>query len=361
MDSCRPHQPPYFPALTGLRAIAAYMVFFYHNPIAAAANHPWIASIFGEGYLGVNLFFVLSGLLIYTRYHAYPFHEKGRYWGFLRNRFARIYPLFFLLTTATFLYHRHSNNDITTHQPLLAYFMNISLIKGYFKSYYLSGIMQTWTLTVEATFYLCTPLLLQLFKRPPLILLVIISCYLIGFAVWWQWGSNNNGGFFADLSFIYYSTFLGRCTDFFAGMFVGYCWQKQLRIKGFISYKTAKGCLLFVGIVAVQITVKGNWLSAVQSNWGLIINNILMPIAIALMFWGLITERGYFQIWLSSKPFQLLGESSYSFYLIHLGLISGALHRYCISNFTLQFIPLVLVAYGLYSFVEKPLNGWLRG
>jgi peptidoglycan/LPS O-acetylase OafA/YrhL len=50
---------PYYPALTGLRAVAAYLVFFHHfRPLALADG--WPSVVLGQLYVGVSLFFVLS-------------------------------------------------------------------------------------------------------------------------------------------------------------------------------------------------------------------------------------------------------------------------------------------------------------
>ena len=55
-----------FPSLTGIRAIAAYMVFIHHyNTFANKGLHDF----FGEFHIGVTLFFVLSGFLIAHRYY----------------------------------------------------------------------------------------------------------------------------------------------------------------------------------------------------------------------------------------------------------------------------------------------------
>ena len=63
----------YFPGLTGIRAIAAFMVFIHHyNPFLESNSYLKLRSIFGEFHVGVSLFFVLSGFLIGYRYYAIP-------------------------------------------------------------------------------------------------------------------------------------------------------------------------------------------------------------------------------------------------------------------------------------------------
>lgn len=60
-----PGSGPYYPALTGLRALAAWLVFVFHfNPFGQGSAGWWLAEQFSSG---VGLFFVLSGFLITSR------------------------------------------------------------------------------------------------------------------------------------------------------------------------------------------------------------------------------------------------------------------------------------------------------
>ncbi len=57
------------PALTGLRAVAASLVFFYHCFFQYVDELPlWLGALFNVGYVGVPIFFALSGFLITLRY-----------------------------------------------------------------------------------------------------------------------------------------------------------------------------------------------------------------------------------------------------------------------------------------------------
>ena len=95
----------YLPALTGVRAVAAYLVFLHHfNPFQSAGTAQLLHRIVLELHIGVAIFFVLSGFLITLRY-SNSTQWTWRWWGtYLRNRFARIYPMYFLLTCAFFLW-----------------------------------------------------------------------------------------------------------------------------------------------------------------------------------------------------------------------------------------------------------------
>jgi len=84
-------------SLAGLRAVAALLVVLFHFTDGGRAIHNYfgINFLIDAGYLGVDIFFVLSGFIIYHVYRE-QFEERlsKRAWAdFLRNRLARIYPV----------------------------------------------------------------------------------------------------------------------------------------------------------------------------------------------------------------------------------------------------------------------------
>lgn len=79
---------PHLPALTGLRGVAAAWVVLFH----LADHHA--GGVLGAGWLGVDIFFFLSGfVLCYVYAEAEPAWRPGTYLRFLKVRLARIYPL----------------------------------------------------------------------------------------------------------------------------------------------------------------------------------------------------------------------------------------------------------------------------
>src|SRR5689334_14754720 len=96
-----------FPALTGIRAVAAFMVFFHHLPLWLKPNV--FIGLQLTFYDGVTLFFVLSGFLITYKYFDKLQASRGWIRYYFVNRFARIYPVYFLLLTVVILIRKDTD------------------------------------------------------------------------------------------------------------------------------------------------------------------------------------------------------------------------------------------------------------
>lgn len=149
----------YRPEVDGLRALAVVPVIFYH------AGFPG----FSGGFVGVDVFFVISGYLITTI--LLKSIEDGSFSliGFYERRARRILPaLFFVVLACTpFAYFFFSPSDLRDYSHLVfgvsSFSSNFFLWKqsGYFSpSSELRPLLHTWSLAVEEQFYLLFPVLL---------------------------------------------------------------------------------------------------------------------------------------------------------------------------------------------------------
>ncbi len=178
MPSPASAQPParpttkntYIPALTGLRAVAAYMVVLHHfNPFEEGILH----EVIHQFRIGVVIFFVLSGFLITLRYKAGVELAGSWFRRYLQNRLARIYPLFFLLSVLSFALIAWRPDlammPFWAHESYISkaliLVLNFTLLKAYFANIMPLGLATSWSLTVEESFYLSAPFLLVAVRR----------------------------------------------------------------------------------------------------------------------------------------------------------------------------------------------------
>ena len=159
---------PHYPALDGLRGLAILLVLIYHNFD--------FTNYFFFGWLGVDLFFVLSGFLI-TDILLRTVDQPGFLQNFYTRRVLRIFPLYYLALILILL--------------VLPNIKSISIDLSYYKDHqvflwtYLQNWLYTfnhphgskillhfWSLAVEEQFYLLWPLTILLIKRPKILLAI---------------------------------------------------------------------------------------------------------------------------------------------------------------------------------------------
>ena len=350
----------YFPALTGLRAVAVFLVLIHHyNPVPPELYGGGLHRLAAETHIGVTVFFVLSGFLIGYRYLDSRALSLRTYFA---NRFARIYPMYFLLTTLTFGVLYYQNQD-TEPFPLGEYLLNITFLRGLFAKYLYTGIAQGWSLTVEEMFYVSAPLAFGLIRRNgqwlwrlPLLLVALgVGAVLLCRGRPWL-------GLFDSFGFLFQFTYLGRAVEFFTGITLA--WWLRRSTPGtaqprFLTYAGVAGSLLCLWGLS---RLHGSEISqyGVLTPAGMFINNVLLPLCgIGPLLWGLVREDTWLRRFLSSPPLLLLGKSSYVFYLIHVGVLYTLLREWLPSP-----VQAIVVLYGasilLYWAVEEPLNHWLR-
>jgi peptidoglycan/LPS O-acetylase OafA/YrhL len=157
-------RPVQLPSLTGMRFIAAAMVFFFHASYANVFSSPRVgsgfASVFGQGgWTGVGFFFVLSGFVL-----AWSARSTDTTTSFWRRRFFKIYPNHLVTLAAAFLLlalvAQHvvsSSNGVPSLLLVQAWFPQLTIENG------INPV--SWSLSCEVLFYLSFPLLLRAMNR----------------------------------------------------------------------------------------------------------------------------------------------------------------------------------------------------
>ncbi len=152
-----------YPCFDGLRAVAAGTIVVFHAAsIAGSTTATWFGRFFARLDVGVAVFFVISGFLLYRPFVAAHLQDRpARRWReFWWRRVLRIYPAYWVALTAAILLFRstdlHGAGDYLRHY---------ALVQIYTPKYGLAGIVPTWSLAVEISFYAALPLYAGLLAR----------------------------------------------------------------------------------------------------------------------------------------------------------------------------------------------------
>lgn len=348
-----PTKPTYYKSLTGIRAIAAIMIFVYHNrKYWKNILHPELFRFFNEFNLGVQLFFVLSGFLIAKSYGALPIQSFYAFRRYYIQRIIRIMPLYWLLLTLFYTDSKFGKFHFSIPHYLLFH--------GFSSKLSLDAISQSWSLSIEMTFYAFAPFLMLLLEKKFTYLILFLfslfgSTILLGNLLFLLTGNIDN--YFFPVDFVLMSTFVGQSIFFIAGMSLvkyDFFWEKFSLNK----YLTTIGTLGFITTLYIIGCFQETRMEHGTNHWqGKLLLFILLPTFIVLLFKGLISERTYLQRFLSSKLMLLLGKASFAFYLIHISYINLKLKSFVFFP-DRNFILLWLVSIALYYGFEKPIYDW---
>jgi len=385
-------KPKFFPALTGVRAFAAILVFTTHaGYIMAASLGPGVQRYFNELSIGLPMFFVLTGFLITLRY--YDNFEYTLAWTkkYMVSRAARLYPMYFLFTAAAFIYYYFNRSPALIgdpKHPWFTVFLNLTFLRGFFDDLKFTGVGQGWSITVDVVFYLITPFVFYLIKKKGIFFLQLAFFIPFGYLLVFIFRGYGHDlyGFFNKFTFMLYYTFFGRCIEIWIGIVLALNYNKitikagskKLTYIGFISMFV---CVYFFTLIPLSPDQK----FGITTYTGMILDTILLSPAIGIFFLGLIREETRIQKVLSTKFVQLLSNASFLFYLIHLGFINNFLHEginwlndwvfafydkhgldwhspfeYDQVNIFYVFIGLYGISIILYKFMEEPLNKKIR-
>ena len=307
----------YIPAIDGLRAVAVIAVMFYH------LGFTWIPG----GFLGVDLFFVISGYVI-TRLLLDSIEQSGGLdlRGFYIARARRLLPaLVFMLVSTTIaigIWAPDAIKRLLIDTPFsLTGTMNWWLVarhQDYFESIGRPPLLQhTWSLAVEAQFYLVWPLILYFIlkqfgkKHIPLASLTIaaasgITLLLVSFSL-----DASNA---SKVSHVYFGTDT-HSIGLFLGAALAVSWIPQNFTKT-VSRKAQDfidgvGFLGFIGILAAFLLIDENQPTLYK---------IAFPLAGlcgAAIIMSVVHPASRFAPVLQNPVFLWIGERSYAIYLWH--------------------------------------------
>lgn len=202
----------YRPDIDGLRAIAVCIVIFFHFGIPG----------FSGGFIGVDVFFVLSGYLIASIILQQLKEQRFSFINFYFRRIRRLFPVFVVVMLCTTLvaYQLMLPSDFREFgQSLIASTVYLSNLLFYWEAGYfdtashLKPLLHTWSLSVEEQFYIVFPLLAWLvyrFLKRGLVLIFIALTGISLLAAQWYLQQDANAVFYL-YPFRAWEMFIGVC------------------------------------------------------------------------------------------------------------------------------------------------------
>lgn len=293
--------------LTGLRAVAAWAVVIYHFRLFMDEWMPaWFIDLFYYGDLAVDLFFILSGFVLYLNYSERLSNPSRAQWfAFISKRFARIYPLHFVLMMAylsvPFLILTFgSSGELPDKFSPADFFLSLALIHNWGFSDQLSWNVPSWSISAEWLAYLIFPALAFLLTRRKIrwemaALLILVTATLFA-------------GYYAMMGYehlpaVIMETGAIRCVvSFFIGNLLSIIFVELKRVG------VRQGVFwMFVG--SFTLVVSGALFQ--------IPTYVTIPTAFALLILAVALDQSALQRFLARKVMVYLGNISYATYLVH--------------------------------------------
>jgi peptidoglycan/LPS O-acetylase OafA/YrhL len=338
------------PGLDGLRGIAILLVVIGHGSYALSVIPGTVLTFFGNGHLGVNIFFVLSGFLIFSL-SAREFQKTGAFnWKlFYLRRVLRIFPCFYFFVAVLLLLNCLGVVDLTWQMILGAGTFSINYLHlwyhwGHGTDYFVIG--HYWSLALEEQFYLTWPLLMLLFARRkliPVLAVIMLLAPLIRVACY-HWTPNSRG----QIDMMFHTGF----DSIAAGVLLG---ELLLRpnFKAWLE-KIAGNRLILAAAIIFPLFISPVLNEHFRGAYSLPVGKSLELVCICIVITAAVSfpETLLFRF-LNWQPLVFVGVLSYSLYVWNnLFLNSGG--HWLVNRFPFNFLCAGGMALASHYLVEKP-------
>lgn len=314
--------------LTFTRFLAAISVVFFHYAQSTMLNVYPVNTVLFAGPVWVVYFFVLSGFVMWV-----ADSNTGNPWIYWAKRFARIYPTYLLALLLTL--------SVTHGVDPTAVYLDALLLQAWVPGFPLQINVPGWSLSVEMFFYLLFPLIAVLLSHWSLrrVVLVIVAFWVLSQAVYFSAG-------FPDK--VYFPLF--HLNGFLIGILAGIIYHSSPKYPAILFPVTS----LLVLATPFSVNV---FSSSLQPLAGL-----YAPIFAAFIL-ALSCHTGIVTIVFSNEMLVLLGESSYSLYILQVPVhqMLGTVGEHISSGyfFYLYLLVLIIVAVAVHLLFEKPMRRWI--
>ncbi|HHF4336068.1 TPA: acyltransferase family protein [Haemophilus influenzae] len=344
----------YRPEIDGLRAIAVISVIIYH------LNENWLSG----GFLGVDIFFVISGFLItgiiITEIQQNSFSLKQ----FYTRRIKRIYPAFItvmalvsLIASVIFIYNDF-NQLRKTIELATAFLSNfyLGLTQGYFDlSANENPVLHIWSLAVEEQYYLIFPLILILaykkFREIKALFIITLILFFILLAT-----SFIPANFYKEVLHqpnIYYLSNL-RFPELLVGSLLAIYHNLSA------SKQASKQASNVIAILSTLLLF--SCLFLMHNNIAFIPGvTLILPCIFTALIIHTTSQNNIIKLCLSNKAIVFIGKISYSLYLYHWIFIAFAYYitgEKQINNQSIAIVIILTIIFSVLSYylIEQPIR-----
>jgi peptidoglycan/LPS O-acetylase OafA/YrhL len=342
---------PYRSEIDGLRTIAVLSVILYHAQIVVFGH-----DFFKGGFVGVDIFFVISGYLI-SRILLSELFEKGKisFLQFYERRARRILPILFTVFIVSFplAYKYLMPHQFVeyAHSILSATFFGSNIFFYFTNTQYgaedslLQPFLHTWSLGVEEQFYILFPIVLLLaYKFAKNHLFTIIAVLILISLTYADWQSTEN----TQLNFFMLTS---RLWELGIGSLLAFYELKYGRVKHELLNQTMP--LLGLAMITYAIVFFNN-----QTPHPSLIT-LLPTLGTALIILYSVNKTDLVGKVLGWKPIVGIGLISYSMYLWHYPIFAFVrLADSNVSNDEKYFLILLTITLSIISYfvIEKPFR-----
>jgi peptidoglycan/LPS O-acetylase OafA/YrhL len=292
------------PALTGIRGLAAWFVVLYHIRLGAVPHLPaWANFALSKGYLAVDLFFMLSGFVLWLNYSGRLRRDGMKAVPkYLARRVARVWPLhlFILGLTVIFASIVAATGELNPdHYPWAELPLHVLLVHNWGFTSALTWNDPSWSISGEAAAYLLFPLIVTAVdwrsRSPALAIagLVMLAVLLSAIMGW-------NGATILDRDIPRFGL-LRAVTEFTMGTILCALWQLWCPRP---RRSAALAGALVAGAVLLAFTAGAP-------------ETLVVPLFLAGLLLAIALTADRPANPLTSRPIHYLGEISYSTYLVH--------------------------------------------
>jgi peptidoglycan/LPS O-acetylase OafA/YrhL len=306
----------YIKSLDGLRAIAVMFVVFYHAILVLPSLEPYLSG----GFLGVDIFFVLSGFLIssilldeYHKTHTVDLRN------FYTRRFLRLMPAYWLQLTILYLFTDRfftkalSDATYANNNFLYAFFYLTNWHRAYHGSFIAGLLNHTWSLAIEEQFYLVwAGLILLMMRGMTRKRIMIATLMFVGLAVWYRvfkWYGRGS----VDLL---YNSFISRMDALLIGCLASQVLTWRILPEAFLRSRWLDVAGISAAFVAIGImfNLKETYFSSFLYLGGFTVFAIAVAVVI---IWIANRRKGVGNKILECGPMVWIGKTSYGIYLWH--------------------------------------------